>query len=159
MDSLPSWNEAEGLRIRKTCPGCSQGPHQAPGAWTTRVLMRMSLPGRRPSGPPGPLEQFSILNAARGVHQLFLWVGKCMEPSLPGSRKRFGRVLKKTAYRASHRAVGRVLGVGVGVALPAAGFDQRGGRCCVLSRGHMSMDTLHGYRPAALHTAPHFPLI
>jgi len=64
---------------------------------------------------------------------------------------------EKTAYRASHRAVGRVRGVGV--ALPAAGFDQRGGRCCVLSRGHMSMDTLHGYRPAALHTAPHFPLI
>lgn len=73
----------------------------------------------------------------------------------------FSRAREKTAYRASHRAVGRVLrvGVGVGVALPAAGFDQRGERCCVLSCGHMSMDTLHGYRPAALHTAPHFPLI
>lgn len=46
----------------------------------------------------------------------------------------FSRAREKTAYKASHRAVGRVLGVGV--ALPAAGFDQRGKVLCAVPWSH-----------------------
>ena len=154
-----------GLSTRKSCQGLSQRPLQGPGTWVTQAVKKMSLPGRKLSGPPGPWEQTL---KSQSCHQLSLWAGKCIGSLLAGIKE----VLLcgsqgQRAKDCSHgpvRTAGRDAGWGRARPLPPRRISSSCGtghigRCFVLSHGHLQADRLHGCIGGALPRVPHFPLM